>query len=67
MFRAIGPGVCLGAISRQMVAEYKAKRLDYRAAATVARELAVLKRLLKVAMEWGKVRTDPTVMVENSQ
>ncbi len=41
--------------------------VDYRAAATVARELAVLKRLLKVAMEWGKVRTDPTVMVENSQ
>jgi integrase len=61
VFRSHWPGIRLDAITAKMVADFTAKRLKYRAAATVHRELRTLKRALKMAVEWGKLRAAPAI------
>jgi integrase len=46
-----------------MIEDFKAKRLHYRAPATVAKEIQVLKRLFRKAVEWGRITASPATAV----
>jgi integrase len=54
----------LDQITPKMIEDYKAKRLKHRAAATVAIEVQIIKRLFKKAAEWGKVGMNPAITVK---
>jgi integrase len=66
-FKVHWKGLNLDAITPKMVEEFKAKRLRYRAVATVNKELQVVKRLFKKAVEWGKIRTSPAATVKKER
>lgn len=51
-------------ISTWQIEKYKAKRKDEVKPASVNRELAVLKHMYSKAIEWGKVKENPTKMVK---
>ena len=57
-------GLNLDAISPKMIEDYKARRMKVRAAATVYKELQVIKRLFRKAGEWGRLQTNPAAIVK---
>jgi len=69
--KAFFGGKCLYAIDSLMVEEYKAKRIKEVSPATVNRELACLKHMFTMAIQWGKADNNPAKRVklfrENNQ
>jgi len=53
----------LSDITAKMIEDFKARRLKYRSPATVNKEIQVIKRLFRVAVEWKKLRENPAAGV----
>jgi integrase len=64
MLKAEWKGLTLDDITLQRLDEFKAKRLRYRGPATVIKELQLIKRLLKMAVGYGKLKTYPALMLK---
>ena len=54
----------LAEVTPKMIADFKAIRLGCRAPATVNKELQVIKRMFKVAVEWGDLKVSPALSVK---
>ena len=54
-FKALWRGENLDSITTKRIEDFKATRLQYRSPATVSKELQVVKRLFKKAVEWGRI------------
>ena len=63
MFKAYFKDQTLDTVTTKMIEDFKARRLEYRAPATVAKELQVLKRLFKKAVEWEQLEKSPASTV----
>jgi len=57
-------GKCLHEITPRLVEEYKAKRSKEVKTSTINRELACLKHIFTVAIEWGRVEANPVKRVK---
>jgi len=57
----------LAEVTPKMIADFKAIRLANRAPATVNKELQVIKRMFKVAVEWGYLPASPAVTVKKER
>jgi integrase len=57
-------GLALSEITPQCIEDYKNKRLNQVSASTVNRELATLKRLFNLAVEWDKTEVNPMKKVK---
>jgi integrase len=64
MLKAEWRGLTLDDITLQRLDKFKAKRLKYRGASTVIKELQLIKRLLKMAVGYGKLKTYPALMLK---
>src|SRR2546425_1597734 len=67
MFKVHWKDLNLSDITTKMIADFKAKRLKHRTPATVNRELQIIKRLFKMAVEWKKLAASPAVTVKKER
>ena len=56
-------GETLDSITQERIEDYKAARLQTRKGATVAKELQIIGRLFKKAVEWGKLDKNPAQFI----
>ncbi len=56
-------GLNLDQVTTKLIEEFKARRLKYRSPATVDKELQVIKRLFRKAVEWRKLPESPAATV----
>ena len=57
-------GLNLSDVTPKMIEDYKVKRMVLRKPATVSKEVQIIKRLFRRAMEWGKLRENPASTVK---